>query len=302
MNTMVKLSVASAMAFGYATANAGSVVLPSTGNADLILFVQDESSASANFLDTYALDTGISINSLLPSSSLLPSGTPAGTFSPNPVLLNVSSSNFSLTADANLTSFLTATSGDTLDWAVEAAQYPTNSNDTGVEPTGSSKFLTTTIDGPATVSGTSVNDLTSWGAGLNGDIKTLNTEKFSNGSTKSTFGLQGSTTSGGWNTSLFASNNDNWYGFGPETVGNAIGANALGTGASVELYGLTGDGNANQAQVYDLGAITLAANGTLSFTANSGGGTAVPLPAAAWLFGSGLLSLAGIGRRRQANS
>jgi hypothetical protein len=42
---------------------------------------------------------------------------------------------------------------------------------------------------------------------------------------------------------------------------------------------------------------TLASNGLLTFNASTP--SAVPLPAAAWLFGSGLLGLVGVGRRRK---
>lgn len=44
-----------------------------------------------------------------------------------------------------------------------------------------------------------------------------------------------------------------------------------------------------------LGSFTLAADGTLSFASSV---TPIPVPAAAWLLGSGVLALAGIGRRR----
>jgi hypothetical protein len=51
-------------------------------------------------------------------------------------------------------------------------------------------------------------------------------------------------------------------------------------------------------QSYILGSATLGADGTLTITGNS---TApVPLPAAVWLFGSGLMGLVGVSRRRKA--
>jgi hypothetical protein len=48
---------------------------------------------------------------------------------------------------------------------------------------------------------------------------------------------------------------------------------------------------------YILGKVTLGTNGTLTFAANA---SAVPLPAAVWLFGSGLMGLVGVSRRRKA--
>jgi hypothetical protein len=70
----------------------------------------------------------------------------------------------------------------------------------------------------------------------------------------------------------------------------------IALGVTNTLYGLTGNGNPGQLQSYILGTdITVAADGTLKV-----GGPTVPLPAAVWLFGSGLLGLFGVGRRRAA--
>lgn len=43
---------------------------------------------------------------------------------------------------------------------------------------------------------------------------------------------------------------------------------------------------------------TLAADGTLSFNGTEPQVSAVPIPAAAWLLGSGLLGLVGVARRK----
>jgi hypothetical protein len=62
----------------------------------------------------------------------------------------------------------------------------------------------------------------------------------------------------------------------------------------MNLYAMTGNSSAAAAgQVYTGGLVTLTSTGTLEAA-----GAPVPLPAAIWLFGSGLLGLAGIGRRR----
>jgi hypothetical protein len=85
----------------------------------------------------------------------------------------------------------------------------------------------------------------------------------------------------------------NWYFNGP--VNGVIG---LDTPAF--LYGVTGNGaTLTNVQTYQLATVTLAANGTLTAVGNTPP-SAVPLPAAVWLLGSGLLGLAGVGRRKAA--
>jgi hypothetical protein len=64
-------------------------------------------------------------------------------------------------------------------------------------------------------------------------------------------------------------------------------------GQKSNLYAMTGNSSAAAAgQVYSGAQVTMLANGTLESVSS------VPLPAAVWLLGSGLLGLAGIGRRR----
>jgi hypothetical protein len=50
----------------------------------------------------------------------------------------------------------------------------------------------------------------------------------------------------------------------------------------------------------DAGQWTLASDGTATYTL--AGGSPVPLPGALWLFGSGLMGLVGISRRRKKNA
>jgi hypothetical protein len=68
--------------------------------------------------------------------------------------------------------------------------------------------------------------------------------------------------------------------------------------SAVTLFGLTGNAGTGQVQSYILGSASLGTNGTLTFTGNST--SPVPLPAAVWLFGSGLMGLVGVSRRRKA--
>jgi hypothetical protein len=80
-----------------------------------------------------------------------------------------------------------------------------------------------------------------------------------------------------------------------QTVGQAVGFyNVVSTGRNADS--INGYSNAN-----GTGFWFLSATGDLTYNIASGGGTApVPLPAAIWLLGSGLLGMAGIARRRAA--
>jgi hypothetical protein len=78
---------------------------------------------------------------------------------------------------------------------------------------------------------------------------------------------------------------------------NSIDDRAQGAG-SVALYGVTGNGGTGVVQSYILGSVALDATGKLTFTGNSST-TPVPIPAAVWLFGSGLMGLVGVSRRRK---
>jgi hypothetical protein len=84
----------------------------------------------------------------------------------------------------------------------------------------------------------------------------------------------------------------------PGTVTDELGA----TGAQT-LYGVTGDGtnsNGGKVQIYLLGQLELTSTGTLESVPSTTPPPPVPVPAALWLFGSGLLGLAGVGRRKAA--
>src|ERR1700730_10509261 len=104
MNILVKSAVASALALGATSAFA--LGLPSTNSSDLILVVENLAIQA-----TYALDTGLAINTVLPTTSIV-KGTVLGTSIPG-----ISQT---ILPSAALTAFLgtNPASGDS--WTIEA--------------------------------------------------------------------------------------------------------------------------------------------------------------------------------------
>jgi hypothetical protein len=76
-------------------------------------------------------------------------------------------------------------------------------------------------------------------------------------------------------------------------------------GTNKDLLDLYHAGKATQAMTFQFGTVKnltyLTVNGRVTNTSYSGTINAVPIPAAAWLFGSALVGVAGIGRRNQSS-
>src|ERR1700739_2556691 len=107
MNILVKSAVAGALALGATSAFALGV--PSTNSSDLVLVVENLATTA-----TYALDTGISINSVLPTSGIV-KGTVLGT--------SIAGISDTIAPSAALTSFLAANPASGDSWTIEAGQY-----------------------------------------------------------------------------------------------------------------------------------------------------------------------------------
>ena len=290
MNKILKLSVASALALGYVTAHA-QIAQPSSGSSDLVLFAEIISS-TGTVVGSYARDTGISINSVLPTSSLAASGstTPTGGFT------TISLGSINIAADSNMTKFLaldTSGSGDSVEWAIEAGQYTGTANGTSFGPVGNAKFVTTlpSTTPVANLTGKNISNLTHW-ATIDSTISSVNANITATGGTSSVEGTA-TATAGVWDATTSGATVMNWFSNGPQTA-TATVTDELNTFQT--LYGVTGDGSTSslgKLQVYSLGQLELTSNGTLETAP-------VPVPAALWLFGSGLLGLAGVGRRKAA--
>ena len=290
----MKMTIQSAVIAAIAVAGAGaahaaniSVPLPSTGSSDLLLFINDTSTGS-----TYTRVLTNTVGSLFSYGS-----APAGT--QGAITSYMGDANFSINAGADATeqSFVSnaTTAGDTLQWGIIAGAYTTPTSTPGnavALATASNVVSGTLTPGSADASvynvaeSTLANTMLSTGSGLGKDIT-----KLTGGSAQDAFG--NATTKGIFGTSSSQSGtNLTFYGAGVQMSG-------LSLGSSSTLYAMTASPG-NNVYAYSLGTITLSADGTtLTFTGNTGN-TAVPLPAAVWLLGSGLVGLAGIGRRRAA--
>jgi hypothetical protein len=264
MNTILKVSAAGALALGAVAAHA-SIPVPSTGSSDAILFAEVVN-ASGSAVASYAGDTGVSVSTLV-----------AG----------LSGTQVVLGSDANLAKLFAAdAAGDTIQWAVMGGQYTGSATTSNFGAVGGAKFITTsTGDSTAKIALDNTVNLIKW-AGLSADVSTINS--LSGGASS----IEGAApaTAGQWDAANPATASG-WYANGPVT-GNALG----GTQA---LFYVTGGGSAGAKVSFTNPATETASLSASGLTLTGGVVTPpVPLPAAVWLLGSGLLGLTGIARRK----
>jgi hypothetical protein len=282
MKTKVTMAVLGAIALSSGAAHAAfTSPVNGTNGSDLVVFVSD--ATTGNY---FAYDTGVSVDSLRTRATIQADGNMAATATP----ISISAPTFGSALDTALAAFLATTgAGDTITWAVQGVDSNAIKNTAATQ-----RFVTTSS---ADLSGAVV----AYAHPSNSQLGTIvGTVSASTGS------------SGFWNelnAATFTNNVSTTAGFGKGTLGaqdpggfgqGLVFGGVLGTSQNMYLYSNNTSGTAGAANVYETVAYSLnwnAATGIASLTA-----TAVPLPAAAWLFGSGLLGLMGVGRRRQALS
>jgi hypothetical protein len=269
MNTLVKTGVAAALALG--ATGAFALGVPSTGSSDLVLVVQN----TATPTNVYLLDTGINLNTIFPTGSLV-SGASLSTA--------IAGINDAIDASPALTSFLATNpaSGDA--WELVGGAFningpgnaaPVNSN---TKTAGNAKGVFTSLQPSLNISGLGLSGFQTYLGEINNDIGSGGGMAVLQTTTESTAGS-------------FSVTNDGSKGIFP-------GAYDLASlGSSQSIYALTGNNGTGTPQSYILGSATLDTSGNLTITGNA---PAVPLPAAVWLFGSGVLGLVGVSRRRKA--
>jgi len=269
MNTLVKSAVAGALAL--TGTGAFAVTAPNTDSNDLVLVIYNTTSNAA-----YALDTGISINSILPSSGLF-AGASASTSLPG--------INTSFAASGTLASFLAANPASGDGWTIEAGQFNGGGTAAGCsnpvcKAQGAAKAVFTSnvlTQQPENIGNYQLSSLNAFESGLNSD-ETVGQLVFTGESGSVQYGAAG---------------ND------APTKYSFFGQDDHGTlGSTLTLFGFTGSGGTGTLESYVLGAVTLSTSGVLTFTGN-GPPPPVPIPAAVWLFGSGVLGLVGVSRRRK---
>jgi hypothetical protein len=273
MNMLIKTAIAGALALG--ATGAYALGIPATDSSDLVLVIQN----TATPANVYVLDTGISINSAF--SGTLVSGATLDT--------SLAGINATIAASATLQSFLAANPAASDGWTIESAQYsgasavssPTNQY---TKNAGAAKAVFTSVGNAFNISQIPLLNFQGMLGGIQGDLT-----QPADGLGLSPLMTQTESSTG---ASLNAQAASKYQTFTNVSDLGAMGSTAL------TLYGYTGNGGTGQVQSYILGSATLASNGTLTLTGNAA--APVPLPAAVWLFGSGLMGLVGVSRRRKA--
>lgn len=280
MKLSLRLGVLSALATVAAlAAMPASADLATGDNAELMLVVRNLDSPSA----AYVRGLGININSIMTQAQTQGSYTgPVQAFS------------YTLptfTADSNLTSFLSGGSTFGFTWSVMAADTvgsATSINIGNVATTGARRAVFAAgTDAPGfdnnavnTASGpNAVNYYTSQNAALSG---------VAGSGDSSGAGTWGVPSSSGQDAVSF---------FGLVGIENAVSDTGSANFYLAAINAGAGQLLTSAARVFQFTDLRLAVNGTLSSVAPV---SEVPLPAAFWLLGSGLLGALGIGRRRQA--
>jgi hypothetical protein len=268
MKTIVAIAVAAALSAGVAHA---SINPPGTGQGELIEWVLDTTNN-----DVYARGIQVDETSILPSSAILSSATYNSSASP-PVSTGTSLP--TITPDANLTAFLAQDGGtDSFSFGILGAGKATGGA-TGNNPGASVVEFTS----PQSIALSNLNVPSASGV-QNTVADVVTTVTTLNGVLPAASGSSGNV------STVFNASTSSEF----DLYANSITA-VTPLGTDVNLYAVTGNGTkAGTGQLYTAGLVTMTASGMLEEVGP------VPLPAAVWLLGSGLLGLVGVGRRRSA--
>lgn len=278
MKKVVQFAVATAAVIGATSVQAAPSAVVSSTSADLYLFVQNTATKQ-----TFVEDTGIAINTLVPAGSVLPSGSTVV----GGVITKALATNQTVAGNTALANFIAA-AGSNIQYTVEAGEDPGAATAGKCGSPGSCITIDANNSSAANNAQQTLSSVVNWLTGLETDSNTYTAAGLQVGGSivlASSAGAWGNTLGGG-------AGSTNQYGNGPNSAGIAVGT-------AENVYAYTSNGGAGNAQSYSLGQALLASDGTLTIEGSAGTTSAVPLPAGVWLIGSGLLGLAGIGRRRR---
>jgi hypothetical protein len=279
MKTAMKTAIAlagAALVGGTAQAQIVTNTPLSAGGSDLELFVTDFTT------NTYFVqDLGNPLNSIYSKSQVQTDGvlTSDGQFS-LPSSINGS--------DALLAGFLSGKSSDNVQYSILAADH----TNTGVTLGAQRGLLSSLQDltGGNPIGSQSPNFTNANVSTFSNNVSTFT--KFINNN----YGSSNTSTLSGWgDTSAEGITSDgklapiSWI---SQSLSNGA---AIGTAQKLYMFATNGSGLSGLANVYVGGTIDISSAGVISYTAPT---SPVPLPAAVWLLGSGLLGLIGVGRRR----
>ena len=265
MKLKLKLVVA-AMAFAVTGQAFAAIADGSTGNGELFLSVYDGVAQTS-----YVRDLGIDMNSFISN------GSSAG-YSLNYAADSLLSSTYNLSANTNLL------------WNVAALDT------TGGTAVGGQRYLSTTNAALATIQNTSNSNLTSGFPLVNNYVAAVN-----NGDLNFATNNSSTWTAAAGNAYFGSGFQNNWHGKASFDSTAAVGQSLGFFGLQVSSTSGLGKISATQFKSADGNAAwTLGANGTLSYSVPAP--AAVPLPAAVWLLGSGLIGMVGVARRKSTKS
>ena len=260
LKKVVAIAIAGVSGLGAMAASA-DVVNSDTGNGELTLFVRNDVTGAV-----YARGLEIQLDSILTTGNIQSGSYTGGVANAREYVLPT------IGPDANLTAFLGQPG--TFTWTIMAGDA------TGTALTiGARRYATTTqqdLTNGTAVTGANLSSL--FGANYTTMITQLNaalpdasgSSTLENGQWRQTGAVPG-VGAGDW--------------FGASLI------NVNNVGSSANFYLLANNSGGGVVRVYSFADVTFTADGTL---------TAVPLPAAFWLLGTGLAGLAGVSRRRKS--